>query len=101
MATGISPPTPNSNLSFSANDPLAGEVLEATSALETLGEQDQISELQNQMMIETLNHNASMKMAMMEALHAIAMQAISFSQQFIGDEIAQVKKGLENSGKAV
>ena len=61
----------------------------------------EISQLAEQGMVEHLNSENSIRNAIQMAMHAMANQAESLSQQFIGDEIAQVKKGLENSGKAV
>lgn len=98
---GIYGLTYGQDLSVPEYDPGALENLEAASALETESDQDQLATIEEQANVERLNTENSIRMAIMEAVHAIANQAISFSQQLIGDEIAQVKKGLENSGKAV
>jgi hypothetical protein len=98
---GIGGLTYNENYSVPEYDPLATQNLEASSALESQSEQDQLAQTLEQANMEKLQTENSIRMSIMEAIHAIANQAISFSQQFIGDEIAQTKKGLENSGKAV
>ena len=84
-----------------AVDPNEALDLEGSQQLESQETQDEISQLNEQMMVEHLNSENSIRTAIQAAMHAIANQAESLSQQFIGDEIAQVKKGLENAGKAV
>jgi hypothetical protein len=86
---------------ISTTDPYASQVEAASVALEEQTEQDQLAELSEQSQMERLQSEMSIRTAVAEAMHAIANQAISLSQQFIGDEISQVKKGLENAGKAV
>jgi len=100
-APGIYGVTYNGNYSIDPTDPLAGELLEASSALETESEQDQLAILDVQANMERLTTQNTIRQNIMNTMHTIANQAISFSQQFIGDEIAQAKKGIENSGKAV
>jgi hypothetical protein len=102
MATsGIYGLTYNENYSVPEYDPLANELLDASSAMESETEQDQLAQLNEQANLERLQTEMSIRTSIAEAMHAIANQAISLSQQFIGDEISQTKKGLENSGKAV
>jgi len=99
--TGIYGLTYNENYSVPEYDPLANQMLDAASALETQTEQDGLAELEEQANMERLQTEMSIRTSIAEAMHAIANQAISLSQQFIGDEISQTKKGVENSGKAV
>jgi hypothetical protein len=104
LTSGLTSTTTANNLGvtdISTNDPFASEVEAASIALEEQTEQDQLAELAEQSQMERLQSEMSIRTAVAEALGAIANQAISLSQQFIGDEISQVKKGLENAGKAV
>lgn len=98
---GIYGLTYDENYSVPEYDPLGTEVMDAASSLETETEDDQLAELNEQANMERLQTEMSIRTAIAEAMHAIANQAISLSQQFIGDEISQTKKGNENSGKAV
>jgi hypothetical protein len=104
LTSGLTSTTTPNNLGvtdISTNDPFASQVEQASIALEEQTEQDQLAELSEQSQMERLQSEMSIRTAIAEAMHAIANQAISLSQQFIGDEISQVKKGLENAGKAV
>jgi len=82
-------------------DPLSSIIQQDSSALETETSNNEITNLATQANLQNLQTENSIRTAIQQAMHAIANQAESLSQQFIGDEIAQVKKGLENSGKAV
>jgi hypothetical protein len=82
-------------------DPAALAALQGALALETQTAGDQLATLNAQSAIESLNTQASIRQQIMAAMEAIANQAKSLSQQFIGDEISEAKKGVENAGKAV
>lgn len=95
------PSIPQNNLQAPTFTGLMQQQQASGLALEQQQAQDEVSTNKNQGMVERLNTENSIRSAIQSALHAISEQAQSLSQQFIGDEIGQVKKGVENSGKAV
>ena len=82
-------------------DPLTQAGLNASNSLNSQESLDQISTTNSQAETQQLTTENTVREQMQTTLEGIANQAISLSQQFIGDEIAQEKKGLENAGKAV
>ena len=75
--------------------------LTASDLLNEQGDEDQLATVHVQMMDQGIATSNSIRQMIESTVQGVANQAISTSQQFIGDEIAQAKKGLENSGKAV
>lgn len=75
--------------------------LTASDLLNEQGDEDQLATVHVQMQDQSISTSNSIRQMIESTVQGVANQAISTSQQFIGDEIAQAKKGLENSGKAV
>lgn len=92
-----SPPS----LSAPDSGPLSKEQLNSATQLESQTSSDNIATTENQAHNEALNTANSIRQSTQSTLEGISNQAVSLSQQFIGDEISQAKKSIENSGKGV
>jgi len=62
---------------------------------------DELATIQTNIQTEALTTANSIRQTISSTMEGIMNQALSLASQFVGDEIAQAKKGLENAGKAV
>ncbi len=83
------------------NDPQSMAVLRGQGQLFSQQTADEVAQLRLQSQNEALATAGSIRQDIQSTMHTLANQAESSSHQFVGDEVAQAKKGLDESGKAV
>ncbi len=89
------------NYPSTSYDPLSSYVNSAEQNLLTAGSQNDLATINEQLQMQRLQTANSIRTAIEQAMHTMAQQAISFSNQIVSDEVSQTKKSLQNSEKAV
>jgi hypothetical protein len=76
-------------------------IMTGTQRMEMQTSMDQLAELNVNMKTQAITTANTIRQTIASTMEGILNQAISLASQFVGDEISQAKKGLENAGKAV
>jgi hypothetical protein len=82
-------------------DPQDQQVMTGTQRMELQTSMDQLAQLNVNMKNQAITTANTIRQQIASTMEGIMNQAISLASQFVGDEISQAKKGLENAGKAV
>jgi hypothetical protein len=88
-------------LTGSGIDPQDQAIMTGTQRLEMQTSMDQLAQLNVNMRNQAITTANTIRQQIASTMEGIMNQAISLASQFVGDEISQAKKGLENAGKAV